>query len=354
MASRYSEKSARRGDCIRKTVAFSKNATNVFFNILTGCNLKCRHCYINPDQHGAQMLNIDTIKAWLDNFTPAGQAVNVIFLGGEPTLHPELHRAIKYARKQGFSSITIDTNGYLFHDIIDKVEPGEVDFFSFSLDGATRETNDHLRGEGSYDKCLAGLRLAKDRGFTTSMIYTVSGANLHELAQMAGLVRELGIDRFFIQVIGIRGRSAENPEAGVSQVSREDWLGLVPAVAEEIAVSGITVTYPKVFLDPGETFECAGLVADNYFIFPNGRVYRCPLCEDFPLHSAEIANNRLTERPKINEIDLFPLDIPEGCVMNRLVQPDNLIYTDSGLPQYKIACCLLKEEIRRVDCTGSL
>ena len=51
------------------------------------------------------------------------------------------------------------------------------------------------------------------------------------------------------------------------------------------------------------------------------------------------------EAPPLNESDLFRLDIPEGCVMNKLIQPDNLTYTAAGVPEYKIACCLLKEEI---------
>jgi hypothetical protein len=86
-------------------------------------------------------------------------------------------------------------------------------------------------------------------------------------------------------------------------------------------------------------------VADNYFVFPNGRVYRCPLCEDFALHSLMIDGSRLTEREPINENDLFQLDIPEGCVMNKLIQPENLSYRPDGTPEYRVACCLLKEEI---------
>ncbi len=39
-----------------QTVAFSRESTNVFFHILTRCNLKCRHCYINPQQHGNNTL----------------------------------------------------------------------------------------------------------------------------------------------------------------------------------------------------------------------------------------------------------------------------------------------------------
>ncbi len=333
-----------------QTVAFSKHSTNLFFHILTTCNLACRHCYINPLQHGKDRLPLSTLRAWLAAFSPKSSSTNLIFLGGEPTLHPDLAAAVKYARRLGFRSITIDTNGYLFGDILYKVSPAEIDYFSFSLDGATRKTNDRIRGKGSYEACLNGIRQANQQGFATSLIYTIGSGNIHELELMAPLVKNLGIDRFFIQVIGLRGKAAiesgASKSANSSQVSRSRWLKTIPRVARLIAESGITVNYPKVFLEPGEIFECAGKVADNYFVFPNGRVYRCPLCEDFPIHSLCFEEDRLVPTARLNEQDFFELDIPEGCVMNKMIQPQNITYDDQGVPEYKIACCLLKEELK--------
>jgi len=335
---------------MKKTVAFSKNAANVFFHILTKCNLACRHCYINPEQHGHQTLALDTIKAWLKPFAAQNRKANVIFLGGEPTLHPGLAAAVKYARQLGYASVTVDTNGYLFHDILENVTPEDVDFFSFSLDGATADTNDRLRGQGSYDQCLRGIEKTVARGFATSLIYTVSRANAHELARMPDLLQQLGVQRFFIQVIGLRGRSADgglSAFAGDSpQLTRAEWAKQVPPVAKAAADRGLTVSYPKVFLEPDEVFECAGLVADNYFIFPNGRVYRCPLCEDFPVHSLRFESDRLVPADRLNENDFFKLTIPEGCVMNRLIQPENIDGRPGSPGTNRIACCLLKEEIQ--------
>ena len=332
---------------MKKTVAFSKNATNVFFHILTHCNLKCRHCYINKKQHGKNMLPIKTICAWLEVFAIKNKEANVIFLGGEPTLHPDLPEAVNKAKSLGYNSITIDTNGYLFHDILSKVSPDVIDYFSFSLDGATQKTNDMIRGKGSFDTCIQGIKSAVLKGFSASLIYTVSTINIHELDKIAPLLDDLKINRFFIQVIGIRGKSAGSRQ-GKLQVSRKDWLKIVPDAAQKIARLGIIVTYPKVFLSSEEPFECAGLVADNYFIFPNGRVYRCPLCEDYPLHSLVFKDNVLTNTPRINENDFFTLSIPEGCVMNKLFQSGNLSYNLNGIPKYQIACCMLKEEIRNI------
>ncbi|MFH2057404.1 MAG: radical SAM protein [Pseudomonadota bacterium] len=327
----------------RQTVAFSKNSCNLFFHVLTKCNLSCTHCYINPDQHGSQILDLATIRNWLTIFKDKARQTNLVLLGGEPTLHPDLSLVVKTARQMEFKSITIDTNGYLFHNILDKIKPNDIDFLSFSLDGATRNTNDAIRGDGCYDAVLKGLGQAVAKDFTCSMIYTVSDKNIHELELMPNIIKGLGIKHFFIQVIGMRGESSKI--TGNLQVSKETWLSTIPKVAQIIANLGIAVTYPKVFLNKNESFECAGNVADNYFIFPNGRVYQCPICEDFALHSYEIQENRLVGTPKINEQDLFKLDILEGCVMNKMIQPENLSYDNNGHPVYQIACCMLKQEI---------
>jgi len=334
---------------VSSTVEFSRKAANVFLHVLTRCNLRCRHCYINPEQHGRRRLPVERIERWLAVFAERSPGANLVLLGGEPTLHPDLPRAVHRARQLGFASITIDTNGYLFHNILSKVSPRQVDVFSFSLDGATAETNDRIRGKGSFKVCLDGIRRASAAGFNISLIYTVSRANLGELPLMGPLLKEMEVERFFIQVLGLRGRAGSSNCQVESkeplQVPSSEWLEQVPAAAKAIARQGIRVIYPKVFLKPEETFECAGRVADNFFVFPNGRVYRCPLCEDYPVHSLMFKDGRLVDAPGLNEDDFFRLNIAEGCIMNALIQPGNSLAEGSGGPFYKVACCLLKEQI---------
>ncbi len=328
-----------------KTVAFQKKARNIFFHLLTRCNLKCSHCYIDPLQHGKKMLPSETITRWLQELIHEKEPSNLILIGGEPTLHPDLSHVVRYAGKAGYASITVDTNGFFFNHILDKITPEEVDYFSVGLDGSCQDVNDLIRGKGVFKRCVAGIEKALSKGFGVSLIYTVSRLNISDLKNMPALLKTLGIDRFFIQVIGIRGRSVQ-AKGQKLQLTKKQWTTVVPSVAARAAELGINVTYPKVFLDKSQRFECAALVAQNYFVFPNGRVYQCPLCEDSPLHSYMFEKNELAPTPPINERDLFQLSIPEGCVMNRLIQPDNLSYDKQGKPRYRIACCLLKEELK--------
>ncbi|WP_136796617.1 radical SAM protein [Desulfosediminicola ganghwensis] len=337
-----------------RTVGFRPGEKNIFFHILTACNLSCSHCYINPEQHGSQTLSITTIRQWLKLFQPDetqlatasrdGRGVgNVIFLGGEPTMHKDLPEAVRFARELGYD-VTVDSNGYLFHDFLEKISPDELNYLSFSLDGPDAEVNDPIRGEGVYDTCVSNLRKALAKGFKVSLIYTVSKKNIDHLHRMVPLLLELGVEKFFIQVIGLRGKSAE-VDSDSLQLSREEWLAVVPAVAQTAAEAGIHVTYPKVFLADDEEFQCAGTEAENYFIFPNGRVYQCPLCEDHPVHSYRIESGKLIKNDGFTEDKFFQLNIAEGCVMNKLLQPDIIDYDDTGKPLHRISCCLLKQEI---------
>ena len=336
-------------ELIARTVGFQPGERNVFFHLLTACNLACRHCYINPAQHGTATLPLATVLEWLKLFARPERQTNLILLGGEPTLHPDLAAIIKAAKSMRFT-VTVDSNGYLFHNLLDHVTPQELDYLSFSLDGPTAEVNDPIRGAGVFTICTENIRKAVASGFATSVIYTVSGLNIAQLHRMPSLLAELGVRRFFIQVIGLRGNSAASkPATAVSwQVEPEQWLAVVPRVAQEAARLGIHVVYPKVYLDRDEPFQCAGIVAENFFIFPNGRVYQCPLCEDHPIHSFSIEDNQLVSRDGLFENRFFPLTIPEGCVMNRLLQPDNISYTPDGTPVHRISCCLLKQEISPV------
>lgn len=333
-------------EILARTVGFRPGERNVFFHLLTACNLSCCHCYINTKQHGAQNLPLEIVYKWLTIFSRSEKRSNLILLGGEPTLRPDLPKIIRFASEMNYI-VTVDSNGFLFHDFLEKTTPAELDFLSFSLDGPDAAVNDPIRGNGVYTTCTTNLKKAVQKGFATSVIYTVSSLNIDHLDRMPDLLAGLGVKRFFIQVIGLRGKSAANVRSDTVelQVEPQQWLNVVPAVAARAAELGIHVTYPKVFLDNDEKFECAGLVAENYFIFPNGRVYRCPLCEDYPVNSLFMNDDQLSVSPGLNEDRFFQLSIAEGCVMNKLLQAGNVDYREDGSPLYRISCCLLKNEM---------
>lgn len=328
------------------TIGFNPNERNIFFHILTACNLSCSHCYINPLQHGEKTLSKKQIENWLKLFYNPNKKSNIIFLGGEPTIHPDLASLVKTAKKLGYF-VSIDSNGYLFNDLLHKTSPLYLDSLNFSLDGHNPKTNDALRGKGCFKICTDNIKKAVKLSYNTSVIFTVSNQNIDYLIKMANLLKKLKTKRLFIQIIGLRGRSSNS--AKTIQVTRKQWLNTIPFAAKKIAQKGINVIYPKVFLKTDELFECAGNTAENYFIFPNGRVYKCPICEDYPIHTYQIKKNKLIKRNGLIESNFFKLNIKEGCAMNKLLQPATIEYDKNTKPLYKISCCLLKREIKAIN-----
>ena len=87
-------------------------------------------------------------------------ASKVTFLGGEPTIYgyrkggKPLLALIKGTRQLGYEYIRLDTNGqktrqFLLHDDFRK-----LDEIAFSLDGFSPETNDPLRGSGTFIRAV--------------------------------------------------------------------------------------------------------------------------------------------------------------------------------------------------------
>ena len=97
-----------------RTVAFRSEERNVFFHILTACNLACSHCYINRDQHGTQMLSWKKLEAWIKLFVRPGRKANIVFLGGEPTLHPDVVGIVESIQMRGLTSSRDQVGMYYF------------------------------------------------------------------------------------------------------------------------------------------------------------------------------------------------------------------------------------------------
>ena len=68
-------------------------------------------------------------------------------------------------------------------------------------------------------------------------------------------------------------------------------------------------------------------------------------CVKTTLHTYTIENDLLVPNPGVTEKMMFPLKIAEGCVMNKLLQPDTIEYDSDGNPKSRISCCLIKKEI---------
>ena len=85
--------------------------------ITSDCNLKCPMCFAESGP-GGKHVDFETYRRMVDRYVSLEGVADVLQLsGGEPTLHPELVRMVRYAYEQPIQAVMINTNGVrLAHD----------------------------------------------------------------------------------------------------------------------------------------------------------------------------------------------------------------------------------------------
>lgn len=136
----------------------------------TVCNLRCSHCFIScaPENDTLGFLTLEGALGWLEGARRLG-AKEYYLTGGEPFMHPELPPMLEAILHCG--SATVLTNGTLFTDrVLTRLAAAEAaSAYSLeirvSLDGPTPETNDPIRGAGTFERAMGGIRQLLDYGF---------------------------------------------------------------------------------------------------------------------------------------------------------------------------------------------
>jgi sulfatase maturation enzyme AslB (radical SAM superfamily) len=136
----------------------------------TLCNLECRHCFISctPHNHSFGFLDLETVRQRLEESVPLG-VKEYYFTGGEPFLNREMVAILEFTLQYG--PATVLTNGTVLKDEwlvrLSQAEAASAYSLEFrvSLDGYTAEQNDPIRGPGTFDRTLCGVRQLLAHGF---------------------------------------------------------------------------------------------------------------------------------------------------------------------------------------------
>lgn len=158
------------------------------------CNLFCRHCWISPGYSESATTGIPLEhlkKAILEAKTIGLESVKLT--GGEPLLYRDIKTLLKFLADENIAVI-IETNGTLFErPILETLRLCQVDQISISLDAATKEIHDEIRGvKGGFDQTLKGLRLLSEFEFDFQIIMTLQRKNSQEIQGMVSLGKKLG------------------------------------------------------------------------------------------------------------------------------------------------------------------
>ena len=136
----------------------------------TLCNLTCHHCFIScsPKNDSFGYLSLDEVKRRLEESISLG-VKEYYFTGGEPFLNRALVPILVETLKYG--PATVLTNGTVLKpewltelQAAEQAGPYSLEF-RVSIDGFSPETNDPIRGDGTFQKAIEGVSKLVDFGF---------------------------------------------------------------------------------------------------------------------------------------------------------------------------------------------
>lgn len=130
------------------------------------CNLRCTHCHVSsaPDWPTANELDTATWCRVIDDYSKfarerAFPQPRVTFSGGEALTRLDAFDILSHSKSHGLYT-TLFTNGVLIvNSRIASRIASVVDEVQVSLDGATAEVHDYIRGAGMFERALRGLKL---------------------------------------------------------------------------------------------------------------------------------------------------------------------------------------------------
>ncbi len=191
---------------------------NLWFQVGgTVCNLECRHCFIScsPHNHSFGFLNLETVRRYLDESVRLG-VKEYYFTGGEPFLNRDMVPVLEMTLQYG--PATVLTNGTVFNEEwlerLSRAEAGSPYSLEFrvSIDGFTPEENDPIRGPGTFERAMQGVRKLLAHDFLPIITVTRTREDENDSTLFEGFVRLLkanGYDRPRVKILPILRIGAE-------------------------------------------------------------------------------------------------------------------------------------------------
>ncbi len=181
----------------------------VFWETTKACPLACVHCRAaaQPDALPGELGTAEGL-ALIDELATGPRSHPVLVLtGGDCLSRPDLLELAAHARRVGVPlAIAPSVSPRLAPPLLEALRELGVKHASVSLDGAVARTHEGIRQvAGHFQATLDAIGLLAGCGFTVQVNTAVMSANVDELADIALLLREIGVriwEVFFLVQVG--------------------------------------------------------------------------------------------------------------------------------------------------------
>jgi MoaA/NifB/PqqE/SkfB family radical SAM enzyme len=167
----------------------------LWLEITRRCNLACQHCYANS---GPALPVTDRMQFadWCRVMEEARAlgCRRVQFIGGEPTVHPDLKKLVEHAARVGFWHREVFTNATLLREDLAETFKRRrvlVHFSFYSFDPAVHD--EITAQQGSFERTVEGIRMLVRRRVRAAAGIILLPENAAHLKRTRKFLRGLGV-----------------------------------------------------------------------------------------------------------------------------------------------------------------
>jgi radical SAM protein with 4Fe4S-binding SPASM domain len=166
-------------------------------SVTNACNLQCVHCYREETKAFRDELSVEEMITLFQDFKGfvdrLGMDGVITFGGGEPLLRRDLGLLSRVAHSQGLG-VRVISNGVLSARQAESLADWGIRLVQISLDGATAEVHDRVRGQGMFARTLEGIRHLVAAGITVNLKATLmKGFNDHQIPEFFALANAIEV-----------------------------------------------------------------------------------------------------------------------------------------------------------------
>jgi radical SAM protein with 4Fe4S-binding SPASM domain len=260
-----------------------KKGRAIYWEITRRCNLNCKHCYASEPLEGKE-LGVDEIERILEEGKDLG-VDSVTLTGGEPFVRDDVWQIIELILEHGVR-LSIITNATL----IDKESAKRLAKLpvglQVSMDGARKEIYEAIRGTGSFDLFMKGLRNLLEEGLASriTLSCTITKPTAVSLRDFFSFARRIEIKNLHFSWLIYQGNARKN-WARLSLTTKEQikvalYLHRLARLNSDLNVSGdYCKNYLSNFTNPyfPRKGELPCPLGHNPYIDAAGFVYGCQL-----------------------------------------------------------------------------
>ena len=171
------------------------------------CNLKCAHCV--RDKYTKGYLDLGLLSKFLKELNIITKRRVHTLTGGEPTIYPDMDGLFKVFRDNDVF-FGMMTNAQSESGVLKVIENKDrVRRVFISIEGANENTNDMVRGQGSFNKIIKHAKMYTSSGVPLGLKTVLHSDNSNQIKKIFELADALGADKVNFSTLHPNSRSIE-------------------------------------------------------------------------------------------------------------------------------------------------